>query len=118
MSQPPAIPPSAPPQSGRLASQPVWAMSNPRARRNPPVGSLPIANIVRRQEVIRIDVDLRDNVDHACRSDEPTRGDRAAAVVGKILSRDPVDRRVEVRPGVLPHPDGVPVPSRTFVIEP
>ena len=43
-------------------------------------------------------------------------GNRVAGVVGQILAGDPVNRRVEVRAGVLAHVDRVPVPGRPLVV--
>ena len=70
----------------------------------------------RRQQKIRIRLDLARDVDHARRSDEAARRDRVAGVVRQILARDPVNRRVEVRAGVLAELERVPVPRRPLVV--
>ena len=57
-------------------------------------------------------LDVGRDVDHARRTDELAHRNRVARVVRQIAARDPVDRRVEVRAGVLAEAQRVPVPRR------
>ena len=52
----------------------------------------------------------------ACRTDEPPRRNRVAAVLATILSCHPVNRRVEMRAGMFPETKRVPVPRRPALV--
>jgi hypothetical protein len=56
-------------------------------------------------------------VDYAGGRDEALCRDRVRVAVGVVLARDPMRRRVEMRPGVLAARNVVPVPSRAALVE-
>ena len=89
--------------------QPVRSRTQ-RAARDAPVFRLPRLETIDRQQEIRIAHHVVTDVDDARRSDKLPRGNGVARVVRQVLARDPVDRRVEVRAGVLAETQRVPVP--------
>ena len=91
---------------------PPCAQQQPRPARNAPMLRLPGRHMLRHQQEVLVLRHLRRHVNHARRSHEPAHWDRVAPVVGQVLAANPVHRRVEVRAGVLAHPDRVPIPSR------
>src|SRR6478672_8856691 len=100
----------------RRPPAPPGSEQHPRVLRHAAVRFLPSLEVLRRQQIVRVRLDLARDVDDARRPDEPTRLDRVARVVRQVLARDPVYRRVEMRARMLPHVDRVPVPGRTLVV--
>src|SRR4051812_17942109 len=95
---------------------PPGSKQHPRVLRHAAVRRLPSLEVLWRQQIVRVRLDVTRDVDDACWSHEPTRLDRVAAVVRQIFAGDPVHRRVEMRTGVLSHVDRVPVPRGAFVV--
>ena len=98
------------------APAPAGAQQHPRAGRNAAVLRFPLLDAGRRQQEVRILGDLALDVDHARRSGEARHRDGVARVVRQVLARNPVNRRVEVRAGVLAEAQRVPVPRRSLVV--
>ena len=76
------------------------------------MAALPFLDHRLREQKIRALAHPRRDVDDAGGADESIDRDVVRGVVGIILARDPMNRRIEVRPGVLPAADVVPVPGR------
>ena len=88
------------------------------ARGDLPVRALPRHDVLGLEQEVGILRHLRRDVDHAGGTHQSFRRDGVAGVVGQVLASDPVHGGVEMRPGVLAHPDGVPVPAGARRIEP
>src|SRR6267143_1954961 len=69
-----------------------------------------------RQKKIRIFGGFAAAIEHAGWSDEALGRNAVGRIVGQILARDPVDRRVEMRAGVLAAGKIVPVPCRPALV--
>src|SRR5262249_40251744 len=91
--------------------RPVRAQQGPTSRLDLAVARLPLLDKGNRQREIRVGSELLRAIDHGSGRDEMRDVDRIDGVVGQILARNPVDRRVEVRSGMLAETDVVPVPG-------
>src|SRR5262245_52847822 len=98
--------------------RPVRAQQDPTSRLDLAVARLPLLDKGNRQREIRVGGALLRTIDHRSRGDEMRDVDRIDGVVGQILARNPVDRRVEVRSGMLAETDVVPIPSRSAFVVP
>src|SRR5919108_2278627 len=96
--------------------RPVRAQQHPAARLDLAIALLPSFDEENCQREVRIGGALLGAVDDRCRGDEFCHVDGIDRVVRQVLAGNPVDRRVEMRPGVLAETDVVPVPGRAALI--
>src|SRR5215468_4302299 len=99
-----------------LPLRPVCAQEDPCACGDALVLLFPSTNKLWSQKIIRVPSRLCANVDDASWAYKFSRRDAVHRIVGKIFSRDPVDRRIEMSTGVLTGLESVPVPGRTTLI--
>ena len=91
-------------QSVRISTQACAGMR--------PCLRLPLLDDRLGQQEVGVRRRLLRNIDDAGRADEPVHRDVVGGVVRVVLAGHPVDRRIEVRAGVLAAGDVVPVPGR------
>src|SRR6516225_3904956 len=96
--------------------RPVGAQQDPTSRLDLAVARLPLLDKGNRQREVGIGCALLRAIDHDSRRDELRDVDRIDCVVRQILAGNPVDRRVEVRPGMLAETNVVPVPGRSALV--
>ena len=95
---------------------PVGAHQHPGARRDAAVLGFPGFHERHGEKEIRVRRRLPRAVDHAGGRHEVLDGNRVGGVVRQVAARDPVDRRIEVRAGVLAAGEVVPVPARPALV--
>ncbi len=83
---------------------------------NAPVTSLPAPDEVDRQQEVGVRRGFARAVEHAGGADQLLHRDRVGRVVRQVAPGDPVDRRVEMRAGVLAAGEVVPVPGRAALV--
>src|SRR5215831_7060901 len=69
-----------------------------------------------REQEVSIGVCLSRAVDHHGGGNEVFRRDAVDGVVSEVLAGHPMDRRIEMRPGMLADGEIVPIPGRTALI--
>src|SRR5262249_25711011 len=94
-----------------LAVRPVRADQYPGMRRNAAMARLPLEQSLAGHQKVGIPCGLLRDVDHTGRPDEAVDRDVVCGIVGVVLAGDPVDRRIEMRTGMLAAGDVVPVPG-------
>src|SRR5260370_42314329 len=98
------------------ALTPASAYQKPRSCRQATVFAFPLLNTLDGQQEIRGLLHVGGYVDHAGRGDEPAREDGIRCIVRQILARDPMNRCVKVRAGVLAHVEGLPIPGKSATV--
>src|SRR5262249_56215128 len=88
----------------------------PSARVDRGVARLPLLDKGNRQREVGVGGALLRAIDHDSGRDELRDVDRIDGVVRQILAGNPVDRRVEMRSGMLAETNVVPVPSWSALV--
>src|ERR1700751_4617128 len=101
---------------GVFPLRPVCAQEDPCARRNSAVLLFPLPDSVWSHEIIWITGCVRADVDDTSRAHKFCRRYAVHGIVRKVLSRDPVHGRVEMRTRVLAGLKSVPIPGRAALI--
>src|ERR1051326_729137 len=90
---------------------PVGAHQNPGFRRDASVLPFPTLDPVHSEKEVGILLRFVTAIQNRRRADEALGRDAVGGVLRQVLARDPVDRRVEVRAGVLAAGEVVPIPG-------
>src|SRR5882762_799236 len=96
--------------------RPVGAQQHPTTFRNTPMLLLPCFDDRDRQQKVWVLCGLRGAIKHASRSDHVAHWESVDGIVRQILARKPMDRCIEVGPGMLSEGKIVPIPSRPGLI--
>src|SRR5439155_10548764 len=99
-----------------LPLAPAGAHQHPRAPGDLSIVSLPRFDARGGQQEVVVALHLRRHVEDAGGTDETPGGNGVAGILVELPAGDPMDRRVEVSPGVLSQPEAIPIPGWAAIV--